>query len=389
MKEKKFLKKRIKVFHLMSCPGIGGIETMMSNLLPRFDPERIEAAAVNMRSESRCYELWDKKGVRYYKLPTPGKLLLGSIPGLVKFLRREKPDVLEIYGSRAEIIGRIAAVIAGVPVVLTGTLDTHEWRRWYHILLDRLTRWPVKGWLVNAEACRRRLITVEKHPPDLVTLMYDGIDTRAWTRSGDKGVREKIRRDFGCKDDTILCVTVANLREQKGHIYLIEAIPAILKINPRMRFVFVGSDFFNGRLQKKCEELGISDFVVFAGFRADIFNIYEAADVAVLPSWFEGLPICLIEAMSMELPVVSTTVSGIPELVVNGVTGLLVPSKQVEPLIEALVEIGSSEEKRKAMGKAGRQRVLEKFSLDRMVTELTAYYEQKVYSTQETKYDKK
>ena len=380
--------KKIKVFLLMSCPGIGGTETRLSNLLPRFDPNRIEAAFVNMRQESMCYELWDKRGIKYHRLPTPGKFLLGSIPRLVKFLRKEKPDVLEIYGLRVEIIGRLAAAIAGIPVILSASASTEDWRKWYHILLDRLTGWPVKGWIANSQACRQRLLTVEKHPAELVTVIYSGIDTAAWIRSGDKNIRDKIRREFGCKDDTILCVTVANLRNPKGHIYLIEAILAVLEENSRMRFVFVGSDFLNGQLQRRCRELGIENDVVFAGFRSDIFDIYSAADVAVLPSWYEGLPVSLMEAMSMELPVVSTTVSGIPELVVNGVTGLLVPPKQVKPLAKALIEIGSSEEKRRVMGKAGRNRILEKFLVDRVVVELTAYYEQKVYTGRKVVYDR-
>ena len=369
------LSKPLKVFHLLSNPGIGGIEKMLSNLVPRFDRSLFDIRVVNLRSESKCYELWDRCSVRCHCLPTPGKFLLGSVPTLVRFFRREQPDIVEIYGSRAELIGRLAAKIAGVPVVLTGTLDTHDWRKWYHVWLDRITRWTVTGWIPNSEACKRRLVDIEKHPAPKINVIYDGIDVRAWTRRHDSQIRRRLREEFDCDEQTILCVMVANLRYQKGHPFLIEAVPRVLKVNPNMRFLLVGTDFLKGQLQKSCRDLDVEKAVIFAGHRLDIRDIYEAADVAVLPSLFEGLPISLIEAMSMELPVVSTTVSGIPELVVDGVTGLLVPPKDVEALTEALVKMGADPEKRSRMGRSGRQRVIEKFSIERMVKELANYYQ--------------
>ena len=369
------LSKPLKVFHLLSNPGIGGIEKMLSNLVPRFDKSLFDVQIVNLQTQSRCYELWDRCDVRYHCLPTPGTFLLGCVPRLARLFWKERPDIVEIYGSRAEIIGRLAAKIAGVPVVLTGTLDTHEWRKWYHVWLDRITRWTVAGWIPNSEACKRRLIEVEKHPAPKIKVIYDGIDISAWTRRDDSRIRQHLCEEFNCNEQAILCVTVANLRYQKGHPFLIEAVPRVLKVNPNMRFLLVGTDFLNGQLQRSCRDLGIEKAVIFAGYRGDIRDIYEAADVAVLPSLYEGLPISLIEAMSMELPVVSTTVSGIPELVVDDVTGLLVPPKDVDALTEALVKIGASPEKRRQMGQAGRQRVLEKFSIERMVKELANYYQ--------------
>jgi len=370
----------LRVFHILSNPFIGGIEQLLSDLIPRFDPARCDMRIVNMRSESMAYDLWNQVGIRYHKLETPGKLLLGSVIGLARLLRREKVDIVEIYGLRANIIGRLAAKTAGVPVVITGVLSTDDWRKWYHVWLDRATNWAVTGWIPNAYACERSLMEREGYTAERIHVIYDGIDVSYWTRNPDPSVRSRFRKNWGYNEDNIVFVTVANLRLDKGVQFLIEAIPAVLQECAQARFLLVGIDLMAGRLQDRCKQLGIEHAVAFAGFRRDIRNIYEAADVAVLPSLREGLPICLIEAMSMELPVVATWVSGTPELVSDGDTGVLVPPGDVKVLTKALITMTSSAEQRGQMGQAARNRVCTMFAIDRMIEELLDYYQRQFRS---------
>jgi glycosyltransferase involved in cell wall biosynthesis len=374
------LEPKIKVFHILSNPSIGGIEGMLSELVPRIDSARCDMRVVNMRSKSMAYELWDQAGTPYHKLKTPGKLLLGSVIGLARLLHREKPDVVEIYGLRANIIGRLAAKIARVPVILTGVLSTDDWRKWYHVWLDRATSWAVKGWIANAHACKQSLIEREKHPADRIRVIYDGIDVNYWTRNSDTSTRLAFRDSWGYNEDNIVFVTIANLRPDKGVQFLIEAIPEVVRKCSNVRFVLVGLDMMGGQLQRRCKQLKIEYAVTFAGFRKDIRDIYEAADATVLPSLREGLPICLIEAMSMELPVVATAVSGTPELVNDGVTGVLVPPKDVEALAKPLIKIASNSEQRKRMGLAAKRRVCEMFTIERMIEELLDYYQRQFES---------
>lgn len=369
---------KMKVFHILSNPSIGGIEGMLSEVVPRVNSARCDMRVVNMRTESMAYEIWDRAGVRYYKLRTPGKLLVGSVFGLARLLRREKPDIVEIYGLRANLIGRLAAKIAGVPVVLTGVLSTDDWRKWYHVWLDRATAWAVKGWIPNAQTCKKILIEREKHPADRINVIYDGIDVSYWTKKTDASTSSTVRGRWGYNRDNIVFTTVANLRAEKGIQFLIEAIPTVLQKHPNARFLLVGSDWMGGVLQDRCKRLGIEHVVTFAGFRRDIRDIYEASDVAVLPSLDEGLPICLIEAMSMELPIIATAVSGVPELVVDGTTGFLVPSGDSEKLAEAIINVLENTKLRKQMGQAARDRVCKVFTIERMIKNLLDYYQQQL-----------
>jgi len=349
---------------------------MLSNLIPRIDVRKWDIRIVNLRDDSKAYDLWDKSGVKYFRMKTPGKFLLGSVLSLAKVLKRERVNIVEIYGLRANIIGRLAAKLAGVPVILTGILSTDDWRRWNHVLVDRLTSWAVDGWVANSEACKRSQINREKHPEERITVIYDGIDVDSWIHQGED-IRNEMRQKWGYNKQNLIFVTIANLRPDKGVQYLVEAIPAVVERIPEARFVLVGSDWMGGKLQARCKELSINDKVLFTGFCSDIHRIYHAADVVVLPSLREGLPICLIEAMSMELPVVASAVSGVPELVIERQTGLLVPSKDVKALTETLLCIGQDGKMRIEMGQAGRKRVREKFTIERMANELTGYYEKK------------
>lgn len=368
--------RKIKIIHILSNPNIGGIERMLSDLLPRVNREPFEMAIINLRSESEAYALWDRVNIKYHRIKTPCRLLLDSIPSLTILLRREMPDIVEIYGLRANIIGRVAARLAGVPIVLTGVLSTDDWRRRWHVLLDRATRWAVTAWIPNSQACMQSIIVREGHPKNKMKVIYDGIDVEYWKKDVNTTDRSRLRSEWGCQKDDIVFATVANLRPDKGIQYLIEAIPIVLEQERRLHFIIVGRDLMRGVVQQRCKDLGIENIVTFTGFREDIREIYQACDVTVLPSLREGLPICLIEAMAMELPVVATSVSGIPELVVDGETGIIVPPKDVKALSNAMLKIVRDAKKMRNMGLAGRNRVFQMFTIERMLQELMGYYQQ-------------
>lgn len=371
----------MKIFHVVSNPSVGGIEGMLSNLIPVCDSEKYDIRAVNMRDHSTAYALWDSKGVRYHTLPTPNKLYVSSIYRLYRLLKAERPDVVEIYGLRANFVGRIAARLAGVPVIITGVLNTDDWRKWYHVWIDRSTARCVTAWIPNSKACAESLIRRERFPAEKIYTMYDGINVDNWSLSGEPSRRVSTRRALGLGDCHILMATVGNLRHQKGYPYLIEAVPGIIERFPDARFLFVGRGPMEDALKARCRELGIDNVVIFAGYRSDIKDLYEASDVALLPSLYEGLPISLIEAMAMELPVISTKVSGIPELVVDGRTGLLIDPADSTQIVEAVNALLADDDRRKRMGAAGRQRVVDTFNLFRMRDELFAFYEQKLNET--------
>lgn len=182
------------------------------------------------------------------------------------------------------------------------------------------------------------------------------------------------QNDGPVASESPVVVTVAGLNNQKGHEYLFHAIAGILPQFPRTRFLLVGDGHLRGHLEAMATNLGIRNAVEFMGYRSDIPAILERADVFVLPSLFEGLPLSLLEAMAAGKPVVATDVDGSHDVVLDGVTGFLVPPRDSEALIKTIASLLGNEEMRSNFGKAGRERALKLYSSKRMYEDYLALY---------------
>jgi glycosyltransferase involved in cell wall biosynthesis len=170
-------------------------------------------------------------------------------------------------------------------------------------------------------------------------------------------------------------VTVARLTEAKGHRYLLQALPRLLETWPHLCCVFVGNGELRDQLQRLVRELAIERSCRFVGIREDIADILAAADVVVLPSLSEGFPFVLLEALAMGCPVVASRVNGIPELIENRKTGLLVPARDPRALDAAIREVLSDPTAASQMGAEGRALVHERFTADHMVANTTAIFD--------------
>jgi glycosyltransferase involved in cell wall biosynthesis len=195
-----------------------------------------------------------------------------------------------------------------------------------------------------------------------VHVIHNGIDlTRFDAHAGERS-EQPLRTDKRHP----LVVTVAGLNNQKGHIHLIRAIPRVLQKVASARFLFAGEGHLRDHLEATAGALGLRDVVTFAGDRSDIPALLASSDLFVLPSLFEGMPMSVLEAMAAGKAVVATDVGGTRDLVVPGETGLLVPPGDSDSLAHAIVELLLSEERREALGRAGRRRAEEHFSAAEM-----------------------
>jgi len=169
--------------------------------------------------------------------------------------------------------------------------------------------------------------------------------------------------------------TVGRLVPQKGHRYLIDAMPMILKAVPKARLLIVGRGGLQAQLEEQVSGLALSRHVRLAGRRRDIPRLLAAMDVFAFPSLWEGFGIALLEAMTMELPVVASDVDGIPEVVQDRITGILVPPRSSVPLAEALIALLNRQALARAMGKRGKERVLAHFTIDQYWRKLDELYQ--------------
>lgn len=212
-----------------------------------------------------------------------------------------------------------------------------------------------------------------------IQVIKNGIDTVWWQsqllRFSDED-RRKIKEElFEARENTLIVICIAELHERKGQKYLLEAVPEVVAKFPNVKFVFVGEGPARKNLEKLTKRLKIENHVVFTGRQEGIPGLLKSSDIFVLPSRREAFGLVNLEAMLSPLPVVATRVGGIPEIVVNEKTGILVDAESAETLAQALIKLIRNPKLREKMAEAGKKRVLSEFDAKKMAEEYEKVYE--------------
>lgn len=272
-------------------------------------------------------------------------------------LRRHRPDLVLTMTQKDPRITGPAARLLNIPVVVCHAMDVPLRNRLHHRFFFGTI---ATHFIANSQATRRTLLgSADWLRPEDVSVIYNGIDVARFA--------DAPAADLGLPDGAIAIGFVARFEARKGIRELVEAWPRVAAAVPRAHLVLVGS---GGDLEASMRErLPPSDRVHWLGFRRDLPEVMHALDVLVLPSYYEGFGLVLAEAMAAGKPVVATRASNFPELVKNGVQGLLVELGSVEALASALIELASDPAARRRMGRAGAERVRREFSLERMFDE--------------------
>jgi glycosyltransferase involved in cell wall biosynthesis len=206
-------------------------------------------------------------------------------------------------------------------------------------------------------------------PEERLRLVHEGVPDRAPRPGGRAALRE-----LGVRDDAPVVGNVAALADHKDHATLLEAAARVVKERPDVRFLIVGEGERRDSLLAHRLRLGLEDQVIFAGFRSDLDSLIPAFDVFCLSSRLEGLGTSLLDAMAFARPIVATGAGGIPDAVVDGLNGRVVPVGDPAALAAALLELAAEPARRTAMGQAGRRRFLDLFTAERMVEATLGVY---------------
>ncbi len=293
---------------------------------------------------------------------------LNSIYQLVKLIRKNKYDLIHVHTPIASVLARIAAKIAGAKrVVYTAhgfyfhdNMPRKQYRFYYGV--EKLS-----GLLTNLILTQSRedLATAKKTglcSPQKLRYLGNGVNIEKFCRSNLNSERQQQRkRDFKLPDVPIIATT-GRITAEKGYLELVKAL-AKLRSQLNVHLLVIGGqlsserDAFQSQLNSFIQEHNLEDCVTFTGLCSDIPELLGLVDVFTLPSYREGLPRSILEAMAMELPVVATDIRGCREAVIHNQTGLIVPPQNINQLAEALSTILTNTRLKKSFGKAGRQRV--------------------------------
>lgn len=325
-----------------------------------------------LEPESPIFHAASAKGLPVVPLRMSQAHYPSAILALRRMLRRESPDVLHMNSSRDTWIGTIAArlVHPRPGLVRTRHISTPlnksvTTRLLYRRLVDRVV-------VTGVEMTRRALIERDGLEPDRVDAFPIGIDITHFTPGAPQA---DLREELGLDKDHRLVGMISYLRSYKGHEYLIEAAARVLSRMNKVTFVLVGEGPEEAHIRSRIDALGLRHGVRILGFRPDLLNVFRSLDAFVIPS-VEGdtIPQVILQAFAMGLPVVSTTIGSIPDVVREGDTGFVVPPRNAEALADRIETLLADPGLGRQMGARGRRMVEEEFSLERMLDRLEEVY---------------
>jgi glycosyltransferase involved in cell wall biosynthesis len=351
------------------------VEEHVAELALRLPEDRFVITVVCPSSSQAFFAPLVRSGRRVVALDLyrPGHFV--AMRRLVELLRVEAVDIVHSHQFTATMYAAPLARLAGVPTVVETPHLREAWRRGWlkrSYLIDRLVYTTVDHFVAVSRANQRHLTEGKGCRSERVVQIHNGRDLKAFSPDPDAGART--RASLGVGAEEVLIVHVGRLTEQKGHRHLLDAYGVVRDQVPRARMVFVGDGDLRTDLERLVCERGWAADVLFAGYQPAARDFLAAADIVVLPSLFEGLPLVAVEAGAMGRPMVATDVDGTPEVVLHGITGLLVPPGRPERLASAIIELAVDPGRRRRMGAAARDFVVEHFGIEEQVAQHAALY---------------
>ena len=324
------------------------------------------------------------RGLKVVEMPELVRVVRPSVDykayrRLRALIRELRPEVVHTHSSKAGIIGRAAAWDEGVPAVvhtIHGLPFGPSEKPWKNRLYVGLERWAARRCHAIVGVCdamAEQALAAGVGRPEQYSTVYSGMDVDAFLNP--KKPRDEVRGRLGLADDEIAFGTVARLFERKGHDDVLAAAPAILRANPKVRFVFIGDGILRDHLIKRAIALPVPDAVRFTGLvpPEEIPELLGALDAVIHPSLREGLARVLPQALIVGRPAISYDVDGARE-VVRPETGILLKPRDIPGLTAAVLRLAGDAPLRASMGAEGRRRFADQFRMETMTDQLRALY---------------
>ncbi len=364
----------VRVVHVIDHLGSGGAQRQLVELVRRLPRDRWDPVVISLSTErTGLVEELTQAGICVHLVPQHGTVDLACLWALTRLLGVLRPAIVHTWLFTADTYGRIGARLAGVRhtiCAIRNTIDDFPER--YRVVNRWLTRWTDYV-TVNAEAIRANLTEAAGVPARKIRTIYNGIDLSEFPPAHANGLDPT---SWPVPPSGKIVAMVARLAPQKDHRTFLEATARIAPAVPDAHFVLIGDGAMRTDIERRIQELRLGGRVHLLGERGDVKRLLAHIAVCVLATHYEGCSNVIMEAMAAGRPVVATDVGGNAELVVHGQTGLLVPDRDVRALADAMVALLTDPERAQAMGREGRHRIEQRFSLERMVQETTTLYAQ-------------
>lgn len=365
---------------LQTCLSLswGGMEmyTLHTAILLKNEGHEVELlCAANSRLQTEA----EKEGIFCFSISIklPG---LGNIVKLAAKMRDANYDIVHSQASKDLwfLVPALYYNAKKIPLILTKHVGSGVIKK---DLFHRILYKRVDLALAISEVIRKNLIETTPLSRDKIELLHDAIDVNRF--DPEKTDNMKIRNEFNIRKDEIIIGMTGRFSPGKGHEEFLMAAKVLVRENENVRFMVVGEasrgeEKYENSIKEMAAIYGLSEKVIFTGFRSDIPDVLAAFDIFLFPSHAEAFGLALVEAMSMELPTVCSNSDGVIDIAVDGVTSFLFSKGEGETLIHQLETLINDSEKRKEFGKAGRARVINNFSYELYTKKLLEIYEKEL-----------
>ncbi len=371
-----FVEHPLKVLHLISSRGLYGAERIIINLIAAMDhpifAHHLALLSVEKNPNIEFVEAVREKQAISHIVPCRKWIDMEALHQVRKLIKQERIDIVHCHEMKGRLYGLLTTLGTKTRIITTN----HNWIRsdFLTTCFESLDAFYIRFFpkIIAVSPEVQKLMCRYLIPKGKIQVIINGIDMNEFRL--DKAAGNMIRKKFGIDRNVPLIGSVGRISPEKGQKYLIAAAVKALRVFPDARFLLVGDGFQREAMKKYAAHLGISDRVIFAGFQKNISEFYSALDMFVLPSILEGTPMALLEAMSVQIPVIATRVGGVGRIIQNGQNGLLVSPANSEELAEAIIRLLQNPSEADNLSKNALCTISEKYSSHKMANEYIKLY---------------
>lgn len=385
----------MKILRIIARLNVGGPAIHTILLTEALNDDRFESILVTGQvdnSEKDMAYLARERGINPVVIPELGRNInpikdLIALWKIYRLIRREKPDVVHTHTAKAGALGRISAILAGVPIrihtfhgnIFQGYFS--KFRVNLFIFIEKVLAYFTTYIVVVSEQQKKEIGEFYRiAPPDKIRVVRLGLELEKFA-CGQQDQAGRLRKRLNIDNDVITIGIIGRLVPVKNHEMFLDAIkrlPGHLDREFRIRFLIIGDGEKREGLERYAKTLNLNRDIIFCGWQEDMKNVYPDLDIVALTSINEGTPVALIEALAAGKAVVTTNVGGASEVIEDGVSGYLVPSGDAEKFSESLARLIENPEKRAEFGAKGKATVIRKFSKERLIYDIKNIYEEAV-----------
>lgn len=379
---------KIKILHIITRLDRGGSSRIVLTLVKSLPKESYQLTIVTGLTRFPEENLEDYSYITGVKILYLNQLRrsINVVLDLISFFRlfliikRERPVIVHTHTSKAGILGRWAAKLAGVPIIIHmphghifygyfGRLKTM-----FFIFLERITASITDKIITLTEQGKSEHIKFNIAKDDKFITIHNGIEVEKYLNAKIDFLNKK--RQLGIQESKPVITMIARLEPVKGHIYFLEAIKGVIKQFPEAKALIVGDGSLRKKLEDLAKKLNIFNRVIFLGERQDTLELISISDLIVLSSLNEGLGLVLLEAGILGKPVVATKVGGICEVVLDSRTGILIPPEDSQALADAILKLSKDKQLYNRMSIEAKEWVARNFSQQQMINKFNLFYEE-------------